>query len=344
MNILIATPLEDLFVERIARAAPDAEVLFDAELLPPPRYPSDHRGSLDFSRNAAQEARFGALLERAEILYGVPDDTPAGLAGALARGPNVRWVQATAAGAGEQVRAAGIDAATLARVAVTSAAGVHGGMLAEFVFLGLLMLRKDVRRLESLRTRRAWDHFAAGELDGSTLAVVGLGSIGRDVALRGRAFGMRIVAVTRDGAPRAEADETFPVTRLAEAVAAAHAVVITLPGTARTRRLFDRQIIAALRPDCILANVGRGSVVDQAALIGALESGKLGGAVLDVFDEEPLPPESPLWTLPNVVFSPHTAALSVHENERIVALFLDNLERYRRGEPLRNRIDPVEFY
>lgn len=344
MDILIATPLESELVERIARAGPDASVVFDAELLPPPRYPSDHRGRLDFARDAAQEARFGAMLAQAEVLYGIPSDTPAGLADALARGPKLRWIQATAAGAGEQVRAAGLDPATLERVTITSAAGVHGGMLAEFFFLGLLMLRKDVARFESLRARRAWEHFAAGELAGSTLAIVGLGSIGRNIAIRARAFGMRVVAVTRDGKARPEADETFPMSRLLEAVAAAHAVVITLPGTEQTRELFDRNIIAALRSDCIVGNVGRGLIVDQPALISALENGRIAGAVLDVFDPEPLPPDNPLWTLPNVVFSPHTAALSVHENERIVALFIDNLERYRRGEPLRNRIDPVEFY
>ncbi len=197
MEILVATPLETELVEQIARAVPDATVLFDASLLPPPRYPSDHRGQLDFERDAAQEARFAAMLARAEILYGIPSDTAGGLAYAVERGPKLRWIQATAAGAGEQVRGAGLDAATLGRIAVTSAAGVHGGMLAEFVFLGLLMLRKDAARFERVRAERAWEHFAAGELYGSTLAVVGMGSIGRDIALRARAFGMRVSICAR---------------------------------------------------------------------------------------------------------------------------------------------------
>jgi phosphoglycerate dehydrogenase-like enzyme len=342
--ILIATPLEDALVERIARAAPDAEILFDATLLPPPRYPSDHRGRLDFERDAAQEARFATMLARAEVLYGIPGDTAAELADAIRRGPGVRWIQATAAGAGEQVRGAGLDRATLERVAITSAAGVHGGMLAEFVFLGLLVLRKDVGRLERLRAERSWEHAANGELDGSTIAIVGMGGIGQEIAVRARAFGMRVVAVTRDGSPRGDADATFPTARLTEAVANVEAVALTLPGTEQTRGLFDRAVIAALRGDCIVANVGRGTVIDQAALIEALQRGNLAGAVLDVFDPEPLPPDNPLWTMPNVVFSPHTAALSVRENERIVELFCDNLYRFERGEALRNRINPVEFY
>ncbi len=130
----------------------------------------------------------------------------------------------------------------------------------------------------------------------------------------------------------------------ADAYRRADAIVVTLPGTAATRGLIDRATIATFKPTVVFVNVGRGAVADQAALIDALTCGAIAGAVLDVFDPEPLPPDNPLWTLPNVIFSPHTAALSIRENERIVDLFCDNLRRYSAGKPLRNVVNTTEFY
>lgn len=343
-RLLIATPLEADLVARIAAAAPDDEVLFEPELLPPPRYPSDHRGPPEWERDPAREERWRTLLARADILYGVPRDTATGLRVALEQAPHVRWVQATSAGAGEQVRVARLAPEVLTRVIFTSAAGVHGGMLAEFVFGGIIALRKDFRRLERARAERAWPHFASGELGGSTIAIVGMGSIGLTTARIARGFGMRVLAVTRTGAPQEAVDASFPTAQLGDAFAAADAVVVTLPGTEQTHHLVDRDALARLGPNAIFCNVGRGSVVDQAALTLVLQSGAIAGAVLDVFDREPLPPEDPLWALENVVFSPHTMALSERENERIVDLFCDNLRRLASGTPLRNRIDTVEFY
>ena len=119
---------------------------------------------------------------------------------------------------------------------------------------------------------------------------------------------------------------------------------MTLPATALTAGVVDAEAIAALPPGAIFANVGRGTAVDEPALLAALQANAIRGAVLDVFAQEPLPPEHPFWTMDNVILSPHTAALSVHENERIVDLFCDNLRRYAAGEPLRNVVDTREFY
>ena len=165
----------------------------------------------------------------------------------------------------EQGRNAELAAADLKRITFTTAAGVHGTTLAEFFFMGLLALRKDIRRLDA-REARAWDHWAMGELNGSTLAIVGMGAIGRAMAKLGKAFGMRVVAVTRDGGAREDADAAYPIARMGEAVAQADAVALTLPGTDQTRGLFDAAAIAAMKPNAIFGNVGRGSVVDQDAL------------------------------------------------------------------------------
>jgi len=135
-----------------------------------------------------------------------------------------------------------------------------------------------------------------------------------------------------------------PINAAAEAYRRADAIVVTLPGTEATRNLIDRATIESFKSSAVFINVGRGMVADQAALIDALASASIRGAVLDVFSPEPLPPDNPLWTLPNVIFSPHTAALSVRENQRIVELFCDNLRRFAAGEGLRNVVNIHEFY
>ncbi len=344
VNVFIATPLEPERVERIRSAVPEAEVVWEPALLPGVRYPSDHRGVDGFARDAAQTEHWNALLARAEVVLGIPGETPLGIRETLANAPHLRWVQCMYAGAGEQLRAAELTPAELARVRFTSAAGVHAIPLAEYVFLGLLALKKEFRRLEDLRARRAWDTLVLGELHGSRITILGMGAIGCEIARTAHGFGLHVTGLTRDGRRVAEADESLAVSDLAAVAARSDVLAITLPGTPHTRGLVSREVLAALPRGAVVVNVGRGTIVDQPALIEALQSGALGGAVLDVFDPEPLPADSPLWTLENTIVAPHTAARSFLENERIVELFCDNLRRYAAGEPLRNPIDTQEFY
>ncbi len=343
MNVMLATPIEPELVERIRHVGLGYEVLWEPDLLPEPRYPSDHAGR-PLALDGAQQARWDALLAEADVMFGIPGDSPAQLAATVGKAPRLRWIQCTAAGAGGQVRAANLSPADLKRIVFTTSAGVHGTTLAEFFFMGLLVLRKDLRRLERVRAQRSWEHWAMGELKGSTLAIVGMGAIGLAIARIARAFGMRVLGVTRDGRAFEEIDAAYPTSHLVEVVAQSDAVVVTLPGTPLTEELFGRTAIGAMKRDAVFGSVGRGTVVDQDALVEALRSGAIAGAVLAVFTPEPLPPDNPLWTMENVVFSPHTAALSVHENARIVDLFCDNLERFAAGRPLRNIVSMTEFY
>jgi phosphoglycerate dehydrogenase-like enzyme len=343
VNVMIATPIEPELVERIRRVRLGYEVLWEPDLLPEPRYPSDHAG-WPLALSGAPQARWDALLAEADVMFGIPGDSPAQLADTVGKVPRLRWIQCTAAGAGGQVRAANLSPEDLKRIVFTTSAGVHGTTLAEFFFMGLLVLRKDLGRLERVRARRSWEHWAMGELKGSTLAIVGMGAIGLAIARVARAFGMRVLGVTRDGRTFEEVDASYPTSRLPEVAAQSDAVVVTLPGTPLTEKLFDRAAIGAMKRGAVFGSVGRGTVVDQDALIEALSSGAIAGAVLDVFTPEPLPPDNPLWAMENVVFSPHTAALSVHENARIVELFCENLERFADGRPLRNVVSTTEFY
>jgi phosphoglycerate dehydrogenase-like enzyme len=346
-QVLIASPLEAELAATIQAADPRAEVLFEPDLLPPARYPADHRGDPAFRRDPEAEARWRALLDRAEVLFGVPGDSADDLAEVVTTLPRVRWVHATSAGAGEQVRTAGLPAEALERVTVTTSSGVHAVPLAEFAILGLLAVAKELPRFVEDQRARAWPEVRRPlrELDGQTLFLVGLGDIGRETARLGKAFGMRTVGFRRtEGPPPEHVDEVHGPRRLAELAGRADAMVVSLPLTDQTAGLIDRAAIEALPPSCIFVNVGRGGVVDEPALVGALRERRIAGAVLDVFATEPLPDSSPLWTLPNVLVTPHAAALSARENERIVELFCDNLRRYLDGRPLRNVVEPGVYY
>lgn len=345
VTVAIAVPLEPELVERVAQADPRVEVLFHPELLPPPRYPNDHRGAEGFRRTPEQQRRWEEMLDRAEVLFGAPGDSPEGLGDAVRRHRRLRWVQAMAAGAGEQVRAAGLERADLERVAVTSSSGVHAVPLAEYCLLGLLAFTKDLPRLLDDQRQRRWSHYPMAELRDQTLLVVGFGQIGSEVARLATAFGMRVLAVNRSGATDSRhVAEAHPTERLPELLSRADAVVVTLPLTEDTRGLIDAEAIGRIKPGAVLVNVGRGAVIDEPALTAALREGRLAGAALDVFAEEPLPPSSPLWDMPNVLVTPHTAALSFRENERIVSLFIENLHRYLSGAELLRRINPQRPY
>ena len=345
--MLIASPLEPELAARIEAADDRAEVSFEPDLLPPARYPGDHRGDPEFRRDHGAEARWRALLDRAEVLFGIPGDSADGLVEVVTGLPRLRWVHATSAGAGEVVRKAALPAEALERVVVTTSSGVHAVPLAEFAILGLLAVAKELPRLLDEQRARAWPEIRQPfrELSGQTLFLVGLGEIGRETARLGKALGMRTVGFRRtEGPPPDHVDEVHGPQRLAELAGQADAMVVSLPLTEQTAGLIDRATIECLPPSCIFVNVGRGGVVDEPALVDALRDRRIAGAALDVFATEPLPADSPLWTLPNVLVTPHAAALSARENERIVELFVDNLRRYLDGRPLRNVVEPGVFY
>ena len=181
-------------------------------------------------------------------------------------------------------------------------------------------------------------------LAGRTVLVVGLGAIGLEVARIAGALGMRVLGVKRTPADVPGVDEVGDPGRIAELAARADDLVVTLPLTDATRGLVDAATLRALRPGGVVANVGRGAVIDEAALVDALRDGHLAGACLDVFTEEPLPQDSPLWELDNVIIAPHDAARTDHEDADAADVFADNLRRRVAGEPLRNVVDPEHRY
>ncbi len=330
--VVIATPIEAELVARLRAVDDRVDIRFEPELLPPPRYPSDHAGDPSFVRTPEQEELFTALVAGAEVLFGFPREEPAQIAWAVRTAPSLRFVQATYAGAGQQLAHAALTREELDRILWASSSGVHASMLAEWSIFGILAFRKGLPRLLADKASRSFEHYPVQELRDSTVLIVGFGDIGRETARLAEAFHMRVLWVSRS---HGDLDELLPQ---------ADAIVVTLPLTDETRGLIDRKRLALMKHGAIVVNVGRGAVIDEDALIEALRSGALGGAALDVFTQEPLPQESPLWDLDNVIISPHTSALSVRENERVVDLFAENLRRYLAGEELLSRIRTDVFY
>ncbi|WP_029144600.1 D-2-hydroxyacid dehydrogenase [Microbacterium luticocti] len=345
LRVAVAVPLREDLCRLIETLEPRIELIHDASLTPPMRGPADWSGDPDYTRTPAQQRAFEAMVDGADALFGIPDVDPAALARTVAANPRLRWVMTTAAGGGSQVKAAGLERAALERIVFTTSAGVHGGPLAEFAVFGVLAGAKDLPRLQADQRERRWpDRWEMRQLDELTVLVVGLGGIGAECARRFDALGARVWGTTRSGTPVDGVDRLVHMDELAEVAGEVDAIVVTLPGTDQTHHLIGEDVLARVRPGTILASVGRGTVVDEAALRRALDDGRIGFAALDVFETEPLPHDSPLWTHPRVLVSPHTAALSDKEEERIARRFAENATRLLDGKPLRAVVDTVEFY
>jgi len=266
----------------------------------------------------------------------------------FARAKKLKWIHSTAAGVGQlmypELRKSGI--------AVTNASGVHTIPMAEHI-LGLLValarrfptaLRHQWRR--HWAQQEIWDEqLRPRELKGQVLLIVGFGAIGREVARRVKPLGMKLWAVTRSGQGEATlADRILPVARLDEVLHEADYVVLAAPETPETRHMMGEKQLHAMKPTAFLINVARGSLVDEAALIRTLERRAIAGAALDVAEQEPLPPESPLWALENVFITPHISAVSEYLWDRQTELLLDNLDRWFNGRELRNPVNLERGY
>jgi phosphoglycerate dehydrogenase-like enzyme len=274
------------------------------------------------------------------------------------RTPSLRWLQVLSAGV-ENVVGAGRD--WPARIVLTNARGAYATSIAQYTIGAILRVaeRVDQRRAQQLLGR--WpddgeDAYLGDQIRGRTLVLVGYGGIGREIARLAAAHGMRILAVKANPSVRTDdafrapgtgdPDGSIPerivgVADLGEVAAEADFMSITLPLTGRSRGVVSREVIAALPGRAWLINTGRGPVVDETALAEALAAGRIGGAVLDVFDEEPLPLSSPFWQLPNVVITPHVSGAS---SEYLAPLVSENLRRFVAGQALLNRVDPARGY
>lgn len=282
---------------------------------------------------ANSEAEVARHLPEAEVLLAW--DFPVKL---LPLGRKLRWFQ---------MMGAGVDALTNgvrppAHVTVTNIKGVFGTAMAEYALTYMLAHSQNLRGVLRRQALREWAPFAPQLLAGKTVGIAGLGSIGQEVARRCAALGMRVIGLKRKPGPVEHVERVYLTGQMEEFLPQCDFLVLVLPHTDETAGLLTRERLRLLKPSCFLINMGRGTVMREGDLVEALRDGWLAGAALDVFPAEPLPPESPLWSLPNVYITPHIAG--INRAEELVPVILENLGRYLQGEPLLNQVDLNQGY
>jgi D-2-hydroxyacid dehydrogenase (NADP+) len=311
-TLLIRFPLEDRHAQRLRERFPDLNVVV-----------------------APTDEEFLSLLPRAEAVVAWRLDSAE-----IAAAPNLRWIQTVGAGVEDVI----VPEMAERGIILTNNSGVHAPNISEHL---LAMMLAFARRLPfQIRGQlvHEWrdDSGRRGtfELDGQTLLVVGLGDIGRALARRAHALGMNVIGVRRRGGERSEGvSEVVSFSDLNRVLLQAHHVAICLPLTPQTCGLFDRETFSVMRDGAFIYNIGRGAIVDTAALVDALLSGRLGGAGLDVTDPEPLPVDSPLWDMENVIITSHTSGATPLYWDRAIAILESNIELFRAGGELHNVVD-----
>ncbi len=276
--------------------------------------------------------------------------------------PHLRWIQSHFAGV-EHILSQPLLASD--DIILTTASGVHAPTMAEFTFAMMLAFARKIPTMLRYQQKSEWpadrfNLFMPHELRGSTLGIIGYGSIGREVARLAKAFGMEVLATKRDVMHPAAVNEyvqpgtgdpdgtcverLYPPEATRSMVALCDFVVVAAPLTPETTGSIDAEVIGAMKKSAVLINVARGGVIDEDALIKALQTGQIAGAGLDVFAQEPLPASSPLWKLDNVIISPHISGNTVHYQDSAAEIFIENLERYLSNRDLLNRVDLKRGY
>lgn len=332
-QVMVTVPFSPEALQRIAAVSPQLQV--ETELLPDGQWPEDR-------------------IIRAEVLY-TTDRLPT-----PEQVPNLHWVHSHWAGIDRMVDGPLWDS----EVVITSASGIHAPNMGQYALAQILAWANRIPAWVRLQQSGKWpsrrrEAFTGEELAGKTLGIIGYGSIGREIARLATAFGMTILVTKRD-ARRVEDEgyivpgygdpggdlptRTYPTEATRSMLAECDYVVITVPLTPRTHHLFDESLFRAMKPSSFVVNIGRGGVIKEEDLVRALQKGWIAGAGLDVFETEPLPEDSPLWTMENVILSPHISGFSEAYDQRALDLFIANLERYLAGEPLLNVVDRAEGY
>jgi len=282
--------------------------------------------------------RLKELMGRAEVWFG-PGLSPK----SLSQVPRLRWWQANAAG----VEGLLSPELVSSHIVLTNVRGMHATTTAEHAFAIMLALARGIPGLVLSQSRSEWSPPPARDMTGlasARLLVLGTGAIGKAIAARGSAFGMVVSGVSRSGKPVPEFAKVSRAEDLTSEAASCDWLIVACPLTAETRGLVSEKVIMALRKDAMLVNVARGAVIDEPSLVLALQSRAIRGAGLDVFAEEPLPPDSPLWKLPNALVTPHAGGVMPNYTNLAVEYFARNLALYRRGEPLNNIVDKAAGY
>ncbi|WP_407673074.1 D-2-hydroxyacid dehydrogenase [Paenibacillus alkalitolerans] len=315
-KIVILMNLKDSYIDRIRETAPGWHVIYGKD-----------------------RAQWEQSLQEAEIVVGWRADAEDALLSPQAK---MKWLQNWGAG---------VDHLPLQKlhekeVIITGASGVHPYPISETIFGMMLSLTRQIHIYIRNQMQKKWDHSGLKlEMHGKTVGIVGVGSIGKETARIAKAFGMRVLGVRRSGEPVSDVDVMYTIDQLLEMLPQCDYIVVTIPLTEQTRHMFGSREFEAMKRTAFFINIGRGGTVDTNALVNALRSGQLAGAGLDVFEEEPLPAEHPLWEMENVIVTPHTSGSTEHYHDRAMDIFITNLADYTSGkQPSLNRVEKDKNY
>jgi D-2-hydroxyacid dehydrogenase (NADP+) len=330
VNVVVLSPVGPELLDRIAAVWSNVRV-YDASNMV-----VHSKGALVERTDPSLQGKLDALLSRAEVIYGFAP--PAQM---IVRAPLLKWVHAPSAGIERFLISSIIES----RILLTNSSGIHGVQVSETVFMMLLMLSKKAPLFFRQQQEKTWQRVVPEVLEAKTIGILGLGVIGREVARRGKAFGMRVIALeAKETGQTDNVDAIFSPQQIKEVLAQSDYLVVTLPLTLETNKLLGEAELRAMKKTAYLVNVARGGIIDEVALVRALSENWIAGAGLDVFAAEPLPPESRLWNLPNVIITPHVAGDREDYNELAVNLFCENLSRYLDGQELINLVDKKKGY
>jgi len=336
LNVLIARWLEEGYRSQIAVVDPRIRVFYAAEQVAAET--KRPRGPIDQAPDEGADVELDSLLREAEVIYGLrfPENI-------LERAPRLKWVQTSSAGVDTLVG----TKLWQSDIILTNTSGIHVIPMREHVLGMMLMFVKHAQGYFANKQDRVWEQHIPDQLCGKTLGVVGLGRIGEGIARTAKAFDMRVVAIRRHVTEQetpAAVDTLYPADKLPEMLGESDFVVVTVALTEETRKLIGEKELRAMKPTAYIINIARGSVIDETALTKALKEKWIAGAGLDVFEKEPLSQDSELWTLPNVIITPHVAGIMRDYNARAMEVFCENLRRYLAGESLINVIDRTRGY
>lgn len=335
LNVLVVTPSFDKGLPHA-----DEEILKRIRSVSPKIKVTD-ASTLVFTELRGDDAKkdeLDALLAKTDVLYGfVPPKN------VLSRAPRLKWMQATSAGVDRHQD----TEIWRSKVVLTGVSGIHATPIGEFVMGLILMFAKDMPKSFQMKQKREWQRYMPYTLRHKTVGIVGLGHIGAEVARLAKAFGMRVIATRRSIKQAGKArnvDLLLPKNRMKEMLAESDYVVVSLPLTPETRHAIGEAELKAMKPTAYIINIGRGGLIDQEALIRALDAKQIAGAGLDVVTPEPLPKDSRLWDFENVILTPHISGGMENYLERATELFCENLKRYLNGKRLLNVIDKKKGY
>ena len=312
-KVLVLNKLADRHIAAITSAVPEIEVIS-----------SDLEHAAEHMHNTNILAAWGWMDIRA--LY--------------RSAPELQWVHALSAGVEKLLFPEIQTGATL----LTNSKGIHGIPVSEHVFALMLAFSRGLNLLIRQQPQKSWRRVPFDEIHEKTIAIVGLGSIGREIAKKAKGFGLNVIATKRTMTNEIFVDKLYQPDQLPEMLAIADFVVVALPLVAETKELFKLEQFKTMKPSAYFINIARGSLVKEPDLITALQEGLIRGAGLDVFENEPLPANSPLWDMQNVIITPHIAALSPYYLDRAIKLFADDLARFDQGREMLNVVDKIKGY